>query len=211
MKVAVFGASGRTGKYVLEQALVAGHQVVALVRTPSKLAITNPNLKIVEGDVGNAGQVDQVMAGTDAVISVLGPTSNAPELRVTRGMKNILAAMKAHGVRRLIVSVGAGVGDPNDGSDFMSTFFGALVKLVSRNVYNDMVNVAELVRASDRDWTLVRVPMLVDGDKQGSVKVAYVGKGMQRSITRADMAQFIVEQLNDTTYLRQAPTISNPR
>ena len=89
----------------------------------------------------------------------LGPTSDAPEFAVSRGMDHILAAMAAHGVRRLIVSIGAGVRDPLDQPTAVHAFFGALVKLLSRHAYEDMLRVNDTVRASTGiDWTIVRVP-----------------------------------------------------
>jgi putative NADH-flavin reductase len=209
MKITIFGATGKTGALVVEQALAAGHTVHALARTPSKLAIANERLTIIQGDIGNAAQVAQAVQGADAVISVLGPTSNAPDFQVSHGTANILAAMQAQGVRRLIVSAGAGVRDPHDTPKLFDKAIVALLQVVSKNVYADMQRVVETVRASDRDWTIVRVPMLTDGAKTGTVRVGYVGKGIGTRITRADLAAFMLEQLQDNTYLRQAPAISN--
>lgn len=209
MKITVFGASGTTGKHVVEQALGAGHQVIAFARAASKLGVENPNLTVVQGDISEGAAVERAIAGTDAVISVLGPTSNTAERTVTNGMKHILAAMKKHGVRRLVVSTGAGVRDAQDAPGLFDTAMGALVKTVSRNVYNDMLGVVECVRASDCDWTVVRVPMLTNDPPSGRIRVAYVGKGMGRKIGRADLADFMVRQVTDLTYVRQAPAISN--
>lgn len=209
MKLAIFGASGGAGKPLVAQALAADHQVTALVRTPSKLGLTHPNLTIIQGDATDPQAVEKTIAGADGVISVLGPTQNAADKPITRATQNILAAMQKQNVRRLIVSVGAGVLDPNDSPDFVAKLMGALVKTFSRHVYADMLNVSEAVRASDRDWTIVRVPMLTNEPKKGRVKVAWVGKGMRRTITRADMADFMLKQAQDNTYLRQAPAISN--
>lgn len=209
MKLAVFGATGRTGQHLVEQALRAGHEVVALARTPSKITIQNPKLTLVQGDIQDAKRVEEVITGVDAVISVLGPTSNKPEFAVSKGIDNILAVMKKVGVRRLILSAGAGIADPADEPKPINRFIGLLLKLVAKNVYEDMLCVVEKVRASDLDWTIVRVPMLTDDPKKGSLRVGYVGKGTGARLSRADMADFMLKQLQDSSYLRKSPAISN--
>jgi nucleoside-diphosphate-sugar epimerase len=209
MKLAVFGATGKTGRHVVEQAVAAGHHVIAFTRTPSKLQNTHARLTTVQGDVQNAAEVEQAIIGADAVISVLGPTHNRPTFEVSKGTTNILRAMEQHGVRRLVVSAGAGVGDPQDAPKLLNKAINVLLKLISGNVYADMQRTVELVRASDRDWVITRVPMLTDQPRTSQVKVGYVGKGMGVRLARADMAGWMLEQARDDTYLRKAPAISN--
>lgn len=208
MKLAVFGATGKTGQLLVQQALAAGHQVVALARTSANLAVKHDRLQIVSGDILNAEQVDRVVQGTDAVLSVLGPRSNKPEFIISQGMDQILQAMQRHGVRRIIISAGAGVRDPRDKPKLVDRFFGLLLNLISKNAVEDMKQVVAKVRASDRDWIVVRVPMLTDEPAQGQLKIGYVGD-IDPRLSRADMAAFMLKQLGDDTYLRQAPAISN--
>lgn len=94
MRITVFGATGKTGKLLVRQALEQGHDIVALARNAAKMDIQSPRLQVVQGDIQNAHAVAQAIAGSDAVISVLGPTSNAPDLKVSQGMQNILAGMR---------------------------------------------------------------------------------------------------------------------
>ncbi|MBC7812880.1 MAG: SDR family oxidoreductase [Burkholderiales bacterium] len=209
MKLAVFGASGRTGQHIVRQALEAGHEVAALVRNPSKLNFSHERLHITQGNVQNVANVETVIAGVDAVLSTLGPTNNTADHQVTKGTQNILVAMKKHGVRRLVISAGAGVGDPNDKPTLIHKFFGLLVKVLSRNAYEDMMQVVGVVRQSDVDWVIVRVPRLTDAPATGSLKVGYVGKDIGTQLSRADMAMFMLQQLESNTNLRQAPAISN--
>jgi len=125
-------------------------------------------------------------------------------------MQNILAAMEKHGVRRLIISSTPSAGDPNDLPDFRLKVLVALVRLTMRAAYEEIVGVAETVRKSDCDWTIVRVSTLNDNPGSGKVRVGYLGKGeVGVWISRADMAGFMLKQAQDTTYLRQAPVISN--
>jgi putative NADH-flavin reductase len=211
MQLAIFGGTGRTGVHLVGQALDAGHSVTILSRSPEKLNLQHAQLHVIKGDVTDPTAVEEVVRGVDAVLSVLGPTENKPDFKVTRGTQNILNAMKDLGVQRLIVSAGAGVGDQNDVPTFTNRFVNILLKLVSRYVYEDMMQVVDLVRKSEVDWTIVRVPILTDDPATKRVKAGYVGKGMGMHITRADMADFILKQASDTTYLRQAPAISNDR
>lgn len=116
--------------------------------------------------------------------------------------------MKQHLVSRLVLSAGAGVLDPSDSPNMVNKMFNVLVRTFSKNVYKDMVNAVNIVRQSDVDWTIVRVPMLTDGPKTGEVRAAWVGKGIGMRISRADLAVFMLNQVEDFTYLHQAPVIS---
>jgi hypothetical protein len=137
-----------------------------------------------------------------------GPRSNLPEFAISQGMKHILTAMKKYNVCRLIISVGAGVRESQDRPKLVDHLFGFLLKAASKNVVADMQQVVSLVKASDRDWTVVRVPVLADQPAQGSLKVGYVGDINSR-LSRTDMAAFMLQEVNDQTYLRQLPAISN--
>ena len=209
MKLAVFGASGRTGREVVRQALEAGHEVVAFVRDPAKLGLEHERLRVVQGDVGDDERVAAAVAGVDAVLSALGPTRNVPDYQVERGTRNIVAAMKRHGVRRLVATAGAGVRVPQDKPGLADRFIKLALLLLSRHVYEDMRRTTEVVRASGLDWTVVRFPMLADGAPKGSVRSGYVGGGLGVRVTRADAAKFLLEQLHSPEYLRAAPMISN--
>jgi len=118
--------------------------------------------------------------------------------------------MKKQGVRRLIISSTPSASDPNDLPDLKFKVLVTLVKLTMRAAYEEIVGVAETVRRSDRDWTIVRMSMLNDNPESGKVRVGYLGKGeVGTRISRADVADFMLKQVQDTKYLRQAPAISN--
>lgn len=208
MKVVIFGGSGRTGQHVVQQALDAGYEVATLVRTPSKLTLQHPNLKIVQGDILDEQCVEAVVSGADAVLSVLGPSSNKPDFIISQGMDHILAAMQKWNIRRIIISAGAGVREPEDKPKLVDHFFGLLLRVVSKNVVADMEQVVQKVKTSGMDWTIVRVPMLTDEPAQGNLKIGYVGDISPR-ITRADMAAFMLKQVTDHQYLSKSPAISN--
>lgn len=209
MNLTVFGATGKTGQHIVVQALERGHQVTAHTRSPEKLDLDDENLQIVEGDIREADSVQDAVEGADAVISALGPTENKPVFAISEGTELILDAMDSHGVERLIASAGAGVDYPEDDPGLLNRVMNLLLKLFSKWIYEDMKRTVEIIRGSDVKWTVVRAPMLTDDEPQGEVKAGYVGKGMGPRVTRADMAQFMLDQVSSDQYLQDAPAISN--
>jgi len=208
MKLAIFGGSGKTGRFLLEKALQQGHDVVALARTPSKVTVQHPNLTIIQGDSQDLTTVERVVSGADAVISVLGRTNNAPEMTITISTQNIINAMEKFTVRRLVIVAGAGVGDPKDKPGFIDGVFKFLLGVLSKNAVTDMIQVTELVRASGLEWTIVRAPMLTDDPAKTTIREGYLGSVGVR-LSREDLAAFTLQQVADIKYLRQAPVISN--
>jgi putative NADH-flavin reductase len=210
MKLTIFGGTGGTGRLLIQQALAAGNQVVAFVRNPFKLGITHEHLTVVQGELADPALIESTVSGADAIISVLGPRGDSSSKPITQGMQNILAAMKKHGVRRLIITSTASASDPNDLPDFRFKVLVTLVKLTMRPAYEEIIHVAQTVRLSDCDWTIVRLPMLSNKPKSGQVRVGYLGRGQVGTVvSRADLAEFMLKQVQDTRYLRQAPLISN--
>ncbi len=207
--VAVFGGTGKTGRHLVEEALAAGYRVTVLARTPSKLALEHERLRVVKGDVLDRSAVGETVDGASAVLSALGPTKNTPDHQVSRGTENILDAMNEHGVRRIVISAGAGVGAEGDQPKLFNHLISFALKLAARHVLEDMTRTVATVRASDRDWTVVRVPMLTDDAAKGNVRVGHVGVNTGPRITRPDMARFMLEQLDDPAHVRASPVISN--
>src|SRR4030042_3939049 len=210
MRVTVFGATGETGKQLVEQALASGKEVVAYVRNQSKLCIVHEHLSIVQGELSNLALIEHAITGADAVISTLGPRGDSKNKPLTQGMQNIIVVMKKQGVRRLIITSTLSAKDPNDKSEFRARFLVGFVKLTMHAAYEEILGVAEAVCASDLDWTIVRLTMLNNKPKTGTVRAGYLGRGEVGTwISRADIADFMLKQIQDAKYLRQAPAISN--
>jgi putative NADH-flavin reductase len=188
MTVAIFGATGRTGRHLVEQALGAGHAVRALARDPARLDTRHERLAVIEGDVTDAARVEETVARADAVLVALGHTKTSPHDVQTVGTRNILDAMRKHGVRRIVSLTGAGVADPNDAPKLWNRAFSVLLGRLQPEVLADAERHAALIRASDLDWVIVRVPRLTDAPGTGTYRVGYVGKGTGPSIPRADVA-----------------------
>jgi len=209
MKIAIFGSTGRTGKLLVAQALENGHQLDVLARDPAKLEVSHEKLTVIQGDAKDAAVVEQVIEGTDAVISALGPTKGQQPFTVSKAVENILAAMQKHNVKRLVFSAGAGVGDPQDEPGFMDKVIGFLLKLTARAVYEDMEKAVQLVRSSKTDWTIARAPMLTDDPGTGDMEVGYLGKGVSMRLSRADLAAFMLASLQTEEHTRKAPVVSS--
>ena len=209
MKIAIFGATGKVGRHLVDQALERGDRVTAFVRGPSKLTTQrHERLKVVQGNVKNPKDVEQAVIGTDAVLSALGQTKTSSKDVLTEGIKNIVAAMNKHGVHRLVSLTGAGVRDPKDEPKLVDRVIGSLLKILQRDLLEDAVGAARVIQDSDLDWVIIRAPVLNEGEKKGEYRVGYVGKESGTRLSRADLAGFMLEQTMDDTYLHQAPMVS---
>jgi putative NADH-flavin reductase len=208
MKLAVLGASGRTGRLLLEQALAAGHDVSVLVRTPAKLSMPSPQLKVIQGDSLDALSVTRTLEGAEVVLSALGPIKGSPPNLMQLTNQNLVQALNALSQKRLIILTGAGVPDAHDQPKLVDKIFTTLLKLTAAQTLLDSQNGVQVVQNTDLDWTVVRAPRLTDAAMTATYKVGYVGKDSGTQISRADVAHFMLSQITDRKWLRKMPMIS---
>jgi putative NADH-flavin reductase len=206
-KLGIFGGSGRTGRLLVQQALAQGYSVKALVRTLGKLA-EHPQLETVLGDATDEVAVAQTVDGCDAVVSVLGHSRNSAKDIQTVATRHIVSAMRGQELRRVISLTGAGVRDPLDHPTVVDRLFRILLKTLSRDVLQDAEEHTAVLRDSGLDYTIVRSPRLTDGSNTGIYKVGYLGQGLGKQISRADVASFMLVQLHDDTWIRKMPVIT---
>ncbi len=204
MKIALFGATGGTGSHVLTQALDQGHTVHALARTPEKLTQTKDRLIVFPGDVRQQEPVSACVAGTDAVICVLGTRQGDDPVEV-EGTRTILQAMNTHGVRRIVVVTSIGVGDSKNQ---VPTFFKLLMKTALRKVMAAKEEQEQLVKESGLDWVIVRPGGLTDDSATGSYTFGVEKSIMAGQVARANVADFVLRQLTDDTFLHHTPAIT---
>lgn len=212
MKLALFGATGPTGKHIIEEALRQGYSLSVYTRDAKKLESFAGKIEIVTGGLQDRDAIAKCVQGADAVISALGPNSLKVQgdKPVMHGLTNIIAAMKQAGVRRLIQISTASYRDPKDSIDFKTHAFVLLFKVIVRKGYEDIKATGELIANSDLDWTLVRIPNLKDGPADGSVDVGWYGKTkLSTKLSRGNLAKFLVDQVTDKTFVRAAPGIAN--
>jgi putative NADH-flavin reductase len=209
IRVLVIGATGGTGRELVQQALAQGHQVTAFVRDPAKLRVAHANLRVAKGDVLDYAMVESAMRGQDAVLSALGHRRFFyPNTIQSEGMRNILGAMKACDVPRLVCETALGMGSSVGRLGLPHTFF--IVPLILPFYFWDKLRQEELIMASNRDWTIVRPGLLKNGPARGTYRHGHEAGNYfwPFPIARADVAAFMLKQLSDDTYLGLAPGIS---
>lgn len=217
MRIAVFGATGRTGQPLLEQALERGHEVVPFVRNETGLpetVRTDDRVSIVEGDAYSGEGVENAIGGdgepVDAVVSVLGQTSEGPDDLLTEAGRHVLATMEQHGVERFVTLVGAGVREEGESVSLGGKVMGALLKLVARSVLEDARDHVEMVRASDTEWTVVRGPRLTEDSHTGEFRHGMdLTLGMRDTAARANIAEFILDCLEEDRYIHEMPKVAD--
>ncbi len=206
MRVIIFGATGTIGRHLCRRALSDGHTVTAFARRPEKLGISHTSLQLHKGDVMDRDTVHVAMEGHDAVMVVLGGGLRGT-VRST-GTRNIVEAMKWHGIKRLICETTLGAGDSVDNLNFYWRYvmFGFLL----RGVFKDHLRQEEYVRASGLDWTIVRPAAFVDEPAAPEYRHGFSPseKGLSLSIARTDVAKFMADQLGSSMYLHQTPGLS---
>jgi len=209
LRITIFGGTGPTGVLLIHQALADGHDVVAFARTPSKLP-QHERLSVIGGQLDEAEKISTAVAGSDAVISVLGPGTNAADAgRLPTGFQNIVAAMDKNGVRRLVATGTPSITDPADGSDWKVRSLVKLISVLQRHAYTALVSTGQIIRESGLDWTIVRLPFLSNGPRTAQINVRNVGQKGSLRLSRANAAAFILAQATSTTYLHKAPFISD--
>ena len=208
-KIALLGGSGQTGRLFLEQALYKGYTVKALIRNPDKVSIQHPALEIVKGDVLNETEVRATVAGCDIVVSLFGHVKGSPEWLQTNGTKNIIKAMKSQGVKRIISLSGGGLPYPEkDRPKFADKMIRAIMKIAVPKILNDAISHHKVLKESGLDWVIVRGPRLTNDPPKGEYRVGWVGVNASTKIGRADLADFILTQVEDEQYNGQMPFVS---
>ncbi|MFW5714486.1 MAG: NAD(P)-dependent oxidoreductase [Brevefilum sp.] len=209
MKITIFGSTGGTGQQLVRKALERGHEVTAFARTPSKLEAQHSDLSIVEGDVREPETVSLAIRDADAVINAIGPAPNTPDDLMKKAAGNIISGMQEHGVNRLIWSTGAGVEAPQDEPTLMHKVISFLLKMFSKDILENSLRGAEIVKNSDLDWTIARAPMLTDEDQKGGYQVSYVGPDLRRTLSRANYAEFMLDLAESDEWIGEMPAASD--
>lgn len=206
MRILVLGASGRTGRLVVEQALGHGHDVTALVRDPGRLGIEHVRLAVLPGDVTDAVAVKLAVRGQDAVISALGSSGDRPVRVYSDGIANTVRAMTASGVPRLVVVSAGGAGTKPGKLPLSLRLFKATPAM--REVYEDMERMEGDVMLSDLVWTIVRPAALTDGPLTGIYRTV-LGSVVPNSskVSRADVAALMLKCAEGELFARAAVAI----
>jgi putative NADH-flavin reductase len=208
-RILVLGATGPTGREVVKQALEAGHEVTAFVRSPAKLAMTHDRLGLATGDVTADGPaLADAMRGKDAVICALGSgQSLAPHALMEQAMPRIVAAMRETGVKRFVLMSAFGVGETFAEIPVLPRI---LVRTLLARIYADKEAGEKVLKRSNLDWTVVYPTGLTNGPRTENFRFGEHLKlhGLP-TVSRADVAKFLVEQVDDDEYVRKGVLLSS--
>ncbi|MEE9337583.1 MAG: SDR family oxidoreductase [Methylococcaceae bacterium] len=209
MKLIIFGATGTIGNHVVEQSLDKGYKVSAFSRNKNNLnKFSHPNLNKIKGDVFNPKDVQNAIKGQDIVIIVLGSGKSSHSVVRSKGTQNIIEVMKINGVKRLICQSTLGAGESKENLNFFwkNIMFGWFLK----QVLLDHELQEKYVKNSGLDWTIVRPAAFTDGEKTEDYRHGFssVDKSVKLKIARADVANFILQQLDSSMYLFKSPGLS---
>lgn len=208
MKVLVLGAAGKTGSAVVNQALAAGHQVTAFVHDADDYDRPG-DVTVAAGDAADPAAVEAAVAGQDAVVDTIGGrTPYKSDITLEDdAVRTVIAAMRQHGVRRLVTTSMIGEGDSAANA---TGFAKLLLKTALRGATEDKANMEASVEASGLDWVIVRPAILNDDPATGQVSTYDPDSGTKaHKITRADLAAFLVGQLTSAEHLGRAVTVAN--
>ena len=206
--IAVFGASGRSGLPLLRELLRRGFAVRAQARTPSKIDLEDPRLAIVQGDYTDADDVARVLEGVEAAVTLVGHVKGSGPDVLATGMRNLVAAARRHGVRRVVQLTGAGVPYARDAPGFADKAIRFIMRAVVGAMLRDSIAATEVLRGSGLEYTVVRGPRLTEAPAKGTRRVGYVGQ-IGTSLTRADLAVFIADVLEQALHVGDEPAVSN--
>jgi uncharacterized protein YbjT (DUF2867 family) len=203
LKILVIGATGLTGQHVVRKLLARGDEVTAFARTPSSVTAA-PGLRVAQGEARDLDSLARAMEGQDAVISTFGPRSFKKGDVQEVFMQNLVAAMKTHGVRRLVNLSAAGAGDSRTKVPFIVKLF---FSTVLRHLYADKERGETHLFASGLDFVNVRPGRLFNDPARGGVKAQMDSSGLRLMLTREDLADFMVAQLASDTWVGKSPLL----
>lgn len=209
MQITIFGATGPAGRLTVRHAVDQGHSVTVYARNPAKLDEV-PAVTVVAGELDDVAAVRGVVTGADAVISLLGPGTNKASIApLVPGLQTIVDAMTETGVRRLVATSTPSAPDPADGRDLRIRAMVTGIRWGMAPAYRAIISMAEVVRASSLDWTLVRAPLLHDKPMGTSARPRQPGEPGGLRLSRSALAEFLITEAADGTWSGRAPLLAD--
>ena len=209
--IAVLGATGRTGRIFVQEAVRRGHTVKALVRNVNARHDFPPGVKVIHGDATDEISLQHVIEGADVVVSLLGHTRGSPSDLKVKSTRLSLSIMQANGVKRFLRLASAPVGVRGEGDNPTAgqKLVAALMKIFAGAMVNDELKASEDVRSSSVAWTIVRAPMLSDAPYPGRYQVGSLGRTSGRKVSRATLAQFILDEIENGNNIGKSPLVTD--
>lgn len=206
-KIAILGANGKAGKILVNEALEKGYQVKILTRNSTNTEKINENIETIIGDARNFSTIQDLLQGCSAVINAVGQPKNESYIFSTV-TKHILEAMKESKIKRYILISGGSLNVTGDQKGIVNKIGATLFKLFLPKMMQDKYKELQIIQNSEVDWTIVRLPFVIEGNGIGSIKESLVDMpGIK--IQNGDIAPFIIKQINSDRYVGKCPFISN--
>ncbi|MDD0817471.1 NADH-flavin reductase [Bacillus sp. MB353a] len=206
-KIAILGANGKAGKILVNEALEKGYQVKILTRNSTNTEKINENIETIIGDARNFSTIQDLLQGCSAVINAVGQPKNESYIFSTV-TKHILEAMKESKIKRYIVISGGSLNVTGDQKGIVNKIGATLFKLFLPKMMQDKYKELQIIQNSEVDWTIVRLPFVIEGNGIGSIKESLVDMpGIK--IQNGDIAPFVIKQINSDKYVGKCPFISN--
>tara|TARA_B100001245_G_C22837037_1_gene402452 strand:- start:50 stop:685 length:636 start_codon:yes stop_codon:yes gene_type:complete len=205
--IAVIGGTGKSGQYLVNQLQNQGFKLRMLLREPSRFQGSHQGVEIVQGDARVYDAVHALLDGVDAVISTLGQPQGESSI-FSDATKNVLRAMKIHGISRYVVTTGLHVDTPKDQKNPRVIYATQWMYDTFTEITEDKQLEYDILMESEADWTLVRLPMIRLTDERLITKASLIDC-VGESISATDLACFLIEQLVDKQFVREAPFLSN--
>ena len=206
-RLAIFGATGRTGRKLLALSDSKGLQANVLARVPESLGNLRNLPAVTEGTITDPQAVETVVAGSDSVLSALGRDKASPPDLMAVAARNMVTAMNKLGIRRIILLTNTAVADPTDAPSLQHKVLRVVLSASNGGLKRDSAAAAKIVTESGLDWTLVRAPILTDGPKTGAYHVGRLDGKIPLRVSRADVAEFMLSCVLDGRYVREMPAI----
>ncbi|GCF67864.1 SDR family oxidoreductase [Bacillus paranthracis] len=206
-KIAILGANGKAGKFLVKEALDKGYQVKILTRNSNNIKITNENIEIINGDARDFASISKLLKGCGAVINAVGQPKNESYIFSTV-TKHILEAMKEFEIKRYIVISGGSLNVTGDQKGIVNKIGATLFKVFLSKMMQDKYKELQIIQSSKVDWTIVRLPFVIEGNGIGRINESLVDMpGIK--IQNSDIAPFVIKQINSDRYVGKCPFISN--
>lgn len=216
LRVLVVGATRGTGRAAVQQLLDEGHRVTAFSRSAHKLDIESERLSLFSGDATSPADVERAVAGHDAVVVTLGIAENPIRVRIvgpartpidvrSRGTENVIAAMRKHGVRRLVVQTTFGVGSTRDQLGLLDRMF---FSLLLKPQIDDTEVQNQAVVQSDLDWVIAQPVHLTDDDDASMPFLSTAGETGNMKVSRSSVARFLAQAATSPTYVHRSVAVS---
>ncbi len=208
MNVIIFGATGGTGRNAVQRALASGHHVTAFARRPEAIETRHERLSVAQGDVLDPTKVAAALKGQEAVLSALGPPAGThPGTLISDGLRNIVAAMKSVGARKLVFESGLMIG--GRGLSAVGRLMIRAFRAMNHSLYEDKVRAEAIICDSGLDWVMVRPPMLAHKEARGTYRAGVdLAASLTKAMAHADVADFMVKALTEAQWNGKAVELS---